>query len=359
MTKSELLKLLKPIDGSPNYSNLPIVYNKPMNVESVNEFNEITSIIEGMKIRTIERSSSNGISIKGVRKYISQWDWLFNTWSVEITLMINKGGVLLGGRFQIGRVKVEAKDKDFASGRQCLRRFRKDCADKGIDLKALELKGDEGKKVKTTIEAPYIDISYGIEDSVFNNAHHIDFHSSHIAGMVKYYPQLKPVFDMYYDNRHDNEAYKRQLVITWGALQSACLCRSKWAHISRDGIHDTNERLKEITERLKASGRTILAHNTDGVWYRGEIYHGDGEGDKMGEWQNDHKNCMIRFRSVGAYEFIEDGKYTAVVRGLIGYDSIEPDRSKWKWGDIYKGDSLMFYIDPDKRRIQRRIVKNV
>ena len=359
MKKSDLLKLLKPIEGVPNYSNLAIVWNKPMNVESVDEFNEITACVEKLHIYSIERTFSNGISTKGIMKHVSQWDWQYNTWSVELTLILNENGCLYGGRFQIGRIKVAVEDKDFASGRQCLRRFRKDCVDKGIDLKALELTPEEGKKVKATIEAPYIDITFGIEDSVLNNVHHIDFHSSHIAGIVKHYPQLKPVFDMYYNNRHDNEAYKRQLVITWGALQSSCLCRSKWAHISRDGMHDTNERLKEITERLKANGRTILAHNTDGVWYQGEIYHGEGEGDKMGEWQNDHKNCMIRFRSVGAYEFIENGKYNAVVRGLIGYDSVEPNRDKWKWGDIYKGDSIQFYVEPEERRILRRLVKNV
>lgn len=359
MKRNDLLKLLKIIEGEPNYSNLSIVYNKPMNVESVKEFNNITSSIEKMRLPLIERTISGGISTKGIKKYISQWDWRYNTWSAEITLILNDDGFLYGGRFQIGRVKTDEKDKDFASGRQCLRRFRRDCVDKGIDLKALELTPEEGKKVKATIEAPYIDITFGIEDSVIHNAHHIDFHSSHIAGIVKNYPQLKPVFDMYYENRHDNEAYKRQLVITWGALQSGCLCRSRWANISRDGMHDTNERLKEITKRLEDNGRKILAHNTDGVWYQGEIYHGKGEGDKMGEWQNDHVNCMIRFRSVGAYEYIENGKYTAVVRGLIGYDSVEPDRNKWKWGDIYKGESILFYIEPEQRRIKRRSIKNV
>ena len=38
------------------------------------------------------------------------------------------------------------------------------------------------------------------------------------------------------------------------------------------------------------------------------------------------------------YEFIEDGKYTPVVRGKTKLDRVKP-RSEWQWGDIFKYDA--------------------
>jgi hypothetical protein len=90
----------------------------------------------------------------------------------------------------------------------------------------------------------------------------------------------------------------------------------------------------ELSEKLEKSGRKILGYNTDGIWYQGEIYHAFGEGSALGEWENDHCNCLFRSKSDGAYEFIEDGKYHPVVRGATRLDSIM-DRENWKWGDIY------------------------
>lgn len=355
MKKNELLKHMKLIDGLPNFRLLPVI-SKPLNEPNVDWFNSIMGWIHKNKLPKIVRTPSGGISTFRLKKYLSQYDWVATSWLFEITLLLNIKGNMYGVRFQLGRANTEDGSTKFTTGRQVLKKFRQDCAKMGIKLNKMALPIGEGKKVKETIEKPYIDIAEGIENKIFSNVHHIDFHSSHVAGMVKYYPELKPVFDKYYELRHKEEAYKRQLVLTWGSLQSPLLCGAKWAHIARDGIHDTNERLQEITNRLVASGRRILAHNTDGVWYQGEIYHGDGEGTKMGEWQNDHTNCTIRFKSVGAYEYYEGDKYTPVVRGLIGYDKTQPDRSKWHWGDIYNGETLMFYADYENELIIKKEV---
>ena len=67
--------------------------------------------------------------------------------------------------------------------------------------------------------------------------------------------------------------------------------------------------MRELAKQLKDSGRMVLAYNTDGIWYCGEIYHGEGEGNGLGQWSNDHTNCTIRFKSAGSYEYIENGKY--------------------------------------------------
>jgi hypothetical protein len=134
--------------------------------------------------------------------------------------------------------------------------------------------------------------------------------------------------------------------MTWGMFQCAGLHGAAWAHISRDGIKDTNDRLKEITKRLVAAGRVPLCYNTDGVWYLGEVYHGEGEGKNMGEWENDHINCKIRFKSRGAYEYIENDVYHPVIRGVSSYERVKPKKD-WEWGDIYQGIINEYSWDED------------
>ena len=87
---------------------------------------------------------------------------------------------------------------------------------------------------------------------------------------------------------------------------------------------------KKLAEILEKKGRIVLLFNTDGIWYKGAPYHGEGEGDGLGQWHNDHVRCKFRMKSAGAYEFIENGVYTPVVRGV----SLEK-REGWQWGDIY------------------------
>lgn len=92
----------------------------------------------------------------------------------------------------------------------------------------------------------------------------------------------------------------------------------------------------------------VISYNTDGIWYQGAVYHGDGEGDDLGQWHNDHVNCRFRAKSAGSYEFIENGSYFPVVRGKTRLDDLIP-RDKWQWGDIYQNeaDLMTFRIDSD------------
>ena len=92
-------------------------------------------------------------------------------------------------------------------------------------------------------------------------------------------------------------------------MQSISGCNARWAHLSRDAIKDNNDRVKKLAETLEKKGRMVLSFNTDGIWYKGPVYHGEGEGDGLGEWHNDHVNCKFRAKSSGSYEFIENKKY--------------------------------------------------
>lgn len=317
---------------------IPVIPNE----EGVDKFNRIYITIKNQpNIIEIERTDSGGISIAGIRGVSEQYGIIQLAWMLEMTIIIYFEGHVLGVRYQFGYPKLE---KSF-SGRRALNHAKKDCEKFGIDLESLAIKN--GLEVKKEIEKPKIWFDTDYKDMVLNNCHHIDRHSSHPAGMVKYFPILKPLLEYYYKKRNTNKVAKAQLVMLWGAFQSKSLCGARWSHIAKAGIHDTNEFVDDMMKKLRKSGRNVIATNTDGVWYQGEIYHGEGEGDDMGERHNDHTNCMLRFKSAGSYEYIENGNYTPVVRGRTTLDKLK-DREHWEWGDIYKGASVMYEFDLNK-----------
>ena len=72
-------------------------------------------------------------------------------------------------------------------------------------------------------------------------------------------------------------------------------------------------------------------------------YHDENEGLELGNWETDHKNCFFIMASVGAYQYIEDGVCYTVVRGKCNLDSVEPDRTKWQFGDVLKMKDIAAY----------------
>ena len=57
-------------------------------------------------------------------------------------------------------------------------------------------------------------------------------------------------------------------------------------------------------------------------------------------------------RAVGVfgYEFVEDGHYEPVVRGITELDLIKP-REEWQWGDIFRNYKLLVPYFDDKEGI--------
>ena len=121
-------------------------------------------------------------------------------------------------------------------------------------------------------------------------------------------------------------------------MQSSII-HARYARLSRDAIHDNNRRVYELAERVRAAGYIPLLYNTDGFWYcdpehKGP-YHGAGEGSGLGEWHTDHHAEKWRAKSAGAYEYIENGEYTPVIRGRTRLD-LTQHRRDWQWGDIFE-----------------------
>lgn len=325
---NELLKLNHiPISRKVNYIKIPVTAF-PINEEGAHRFNEIYGYIKSLKLNNIVRTKSGGISIAKGNLKLPAWDLRNTTSCIEMTLLLAEGQ---------WRIQFRSVDKEKGSsiwGSTAFKVFKKTCAKYKINLDDYAI--SNGEEVKKEIESPRIEL-VGEANRIYRSVHHIDLNSSHISGMVKYHPYLREPFEEIYNKRKEKgkkEEYKAVLTHTWGFLQSTKMCGAKWAHISRDGIKYTNDKLDELTEKLVAAGRKILMYNTDGIWYQGEIYHDDTEGKALGQWKNDHTNCKFRAASKGKYEFIEDDEYHVVVRGETKLDKIKP-RSDWEWGDIY------------------------
>lgn len=240
-------------------------------------------------------------------------------------------------RLQVRTVNKDSND-DNLSGWKAFLTFKKICKKYNIELDDYAI--NNGEDVKKDIEKYIIDFGKDTKaHKIYYNAHHLDFHSSFPSGLVNTHSEFKPVIEELYNGRKTNPEFKYILNSTIGYMQSVDCCRAKWANLSRDAINDNNKRIRNMAEKLEENGCQILSYNTDGIWYIGEIYHDENEGKKLGQWENDHTNCIVRFKSKGSYEYMdEDGNYFPVVRGRTLLDDVK-DRSEWKWGDIYQEDA--------------------
>lgn len=314
----------------PNQMIIP-VNTFEMDEEGIKEFNSIFLYIKkmGKKLNPIIRTESGGISNKTI---FPAYDVRNTSTVIEITLIYK-----YMYRFQCRSIKQSAGIK----GRQAFIKFKKLCKQKRFgSINLDDYKISNGADVKETIEMPLIKMEHQfLIDEELDNVHHIDFHNSYPAGLVNTHPEFKDVVEYLYNKRKTDPECKAILNLTIGFFQSEKCCKAQWANLSKDAIADNNKRIIDLAEKLRASGRVIISYNTDGIWYFGDIYHGENEGDKLGQWHNDHINCKFRAKSAGAYEFIEDGVYYPVVRGHTHLDDLKP-RSSWQWGDIYNKDAV-------------------
>ena len=330
-------------DKELNYTKIP-VNHFDINESNVLELNKILEYCDKLKEENliIKRTKSGGISIKG--KFVSTlaYDVQVISSGLEITLLTYYYNIEyktmrnVQFRFQF-RSKIKNEDNEnVISGRKAFNIFNEKCIEYGIDLNNYVI--DNGKEIKKDIPSYIISKTNNAEfDKIYENAHHIDFHSSFPSGLVNTHPEFYDVVNYFYKRRKEDKKCKSVLNNTIGFMQSITTCNAKWANLSRDAIIDNNKRLWNLYFELKKSNRKPLLFNTDGIWYQGEIYHGDNEGKNLCQWENDHINCKLRIKSAGAYEFIENNKYYPVLRGHTLYDNIK-DREEWEWGDIYRND---------------------
>mgnify|MGYP003291023758 CR=1 FL=1 len=324
-----------------NYMLVP-VNNLGMNDEGIKEFNELYFYARNNIKNRFVRTPSGGISVARGNLRGQRWDVRHTNALVELIFTVPAGKVY---RFQIGAGR-EKRDKNQISGRKAWATFKEICTKFGVDIEQFKISPEEGKKIKQEIPNPPIDVKEEVVNKTLVGCHHIDLNSSFMAGVARRFNNkalFEPINYIYENRKKDGETkekFKAILTHTYGFFQCS-LVKYQYSHLAKIALEFNNEFLAYLDKRLTETGRTVIAHNTDGIWYQGPVYHDAMEGIGLGQWKNDHKNCTLRFKSKGAYEYIEDGKYTPVYRGISSYERIKP-REKWTWGDIYKGYELQY-----------------
>ena len=311
-----------------------------VNDENVDLFNDILNKLRNNKDYTeVERNEKCRLTFYDICFKLPCYCYFYTNSFAEL-FIADIDGIY---RIQLKHVPYDDKDKP-VWGRKAFSQFEKMLEEDGINLKDYAI--ENGKEVKEEIEMPLIKLGdFAFTDAIYKNCHHIDFHNSYPGGLAITHPEFRPTIEKLYKQRKENEIYKSILNLSIGYMQSRWISY-KYAHLSRDAINNNNERVRTVAKDLEDNGRLILLYNTDGIWYSGDIWHGNLEGKNVGEWENDHTNCTLRIKSAGSYEFIEDGKYNPVVRGYTNYDKEKP-RENWEWGDIYKTGANSYIFTPD------------
>ena len=247
-----------------------------------------------------------------------------------------------------GRARVQydhgqvVQEKNY-SGHKAFTRLNREFKKDGIDLSNYYI--ENGKEVKDTIPKPLITLCI-LPNITYTNVFHLDINSAYPYAMTIIVPEWKKTIERIYDGRMNNSMNKLILNMSYGWFQ----CRYfgyKLAHISKFCIEYTKKYLATITEELLKNGCSVICYNTDGIWFKCDEPSYIEELEKktcyrLGGYKLDHKNCSIRFKSSGCYEYIEDGIYTPVVRGRTNLDDLKP-RKEWQWGDIYKAIPHIYY----------------
>lgn len=333
-----------PLSGI-NLTEMPLV-RLQFNDEDVKKFNEL--YLYAKDLPTHDRSKSGGISLHHL--HVPSWSMIEGKAAREIVLLCAEGQY----RVVIGARKIAPKD---IPGRAAFHRFRDICQQFGIDIDSYAI--DNGLEIKQQIQKPHISISHEAlkfdwigQGANLNDVHHMDINSAFMAGIAHAFPDLYgPINYIYMRRKEDDPINKAILTHSYGFMQSQwCVINGRGyalSHLSKAALDWTNNFIEEKIARLRASARTPILTNTDGIWYTGKLYQDEDEGYVIGRWKHDHKNCLFNMRSVGCYQYIENGIYYPVVRGYTGLDQMKP-RNAWIWDDIYR-TSISAYRWTDER----------
>lgn len=323
-----------------NYKDIPINLI-PISEAGAASFNAIITAIHAAGMSKICRSPSGGLSYS-IRDFSPpMYDIRALGSCIELTV------VAASGCFRVQfRNDFRAEEKDKYSGSTAWRIFTRELESDGINIEKYAILN--GADIKVTIPSPKLSLE--VAPGVYENAHHLDIHSAYMASIADAFPELRPTIKRVFDARKYNPGMKAVLTHSFGYMQSAML-DYRFAHLSKAAIVGTINKLNSISEKLRLTNRRILAYNTDGIWYTGGIFHGDGEGRDLGEWSNDHVNCTIKFNSIGTYGYIENGTFTPVVRALRALDKVKP-RDQWTMNDLdHLGESIGFALDLKNEKI--------
>lgn len=320
--------------------------------ENLEEFNEIYQYAKA-NYKKVNSTPSQGISNKVSERLHERYFIVKGNQRFELIIICSEGCY----RFLLQNKKQKGND---IPGQQACRSIYNWADSYNIDLAKYICK--DGLEEKKQIERPHIQVLQRLAlNKHLEHVYHIDFRSSYASRICEAYPELKPMYEDIFEHRKENNGYyKHVLTNSIGCWQSAyCVdwfTRHKtvpyqFANLSKIAINGTRAKIEEMIKKLKRKGMIPLLTNTDGIWYYSEngAYHDKNEGEKLGNWQNDHIDCEFLMTSEGRYQYKENGVCTTVVRGLCNLDAVQPNRDKWEFGDILNIDQMFTYrFDEEK-----------
>lgn len=350
MTEDDLKKYKKcRWSEAPNKNRIPKTVFGP---EDIDTFNEIYDFCRE-NYHKVNPTLSGGIPYNNKCKHVQRYITVTTAISFELVVCT------LGGCYRFILMTANKPEENCVSGSEALRillHMSKKFGVFGTFLNNI-CDAEEGRRIKNEIESPEITlIRKAYRGKEFENVHHIDFNSSYASRIVEAFPELKEMYEYLYENRKEhNGFYKHILTNSVGAMQSPycyditeahLLKRARYqlAKFAKIAINGNNAKLDEMCFKLEAAGRKPLLLNTDGIWYKGEIYEDENCGPNLCQYKNDHKNCRLYIKSEGAYQYIENGVVNTVLRGSSKLDKLKPDRSTWKWREIDEIDNINTYI---------------
>lgn len=342
-----------------HYSHIVVTKNMnqntiPITILDISEsgmelFNYISSLLRKIKLPRLIRTPSGGISTKTIPL---GYDIRAIGSCVEITILFH-----VALRFQFRSDINKADNENAITGSTAFKLFKQTCEKYNIDISKYYI--DDGESIKKTIPAPYAFVCRNKELKIWRkHVNHIDLHSAYMGAIAKEIPELFAPINELYLGRKENPVNKGVLTHSFGYFQSKII-NYKLANLSKIAIEKTIEKLEELTVHIKEAGGFILAYNTDGIWYYGDVFHGKGEGDNLFEWSNDYVNCDVYFESIGRYAFkgmdIKTNKIVekVIARGKYALDKIKP-RNEWTMRDLLEnklGEKSTFLFDSEKELI--------
>lgn len=333
-------------DLRPNKLRIPI---NRLHFEDYEEFNRIYQWARE-NLMEVQPTPSGGFPY-GYCKYRPRYTIVGSPISVELVVWTYE----FAARFLVtNKIRVEGNT---ITGRQALKTLKKTAEDFGVidTFLGQMVTKEEGLKIKETIDSPLIDfVNPNYERLEIPNCHHLDFNSAYASKIAEKHPELRPMYEYLYEKRKENNGlFKHVLTNSIGAMQSQyCINFGRddfnqfstpyaLAQFSKEAINGNVLQMHDYVNKLIQAGREPILLNTDGIWYTGDLYHDELEGEHLGQWKNDHKNCLFYAKSKGAYQFIENGVVKTVLRGYTNLDNIKP-RDQWGWREIDKVSIVMY-----------------
>lgn len=290
---------------------------------------------------------SGGISKKstsdGPYRYILRSN---RTSLVEIIVRDERGTTRVMYRNALKEKQVVNQDKQemkVLSGKKALGILIDELKKDNIDLYDYQISKEEGLAIHTKDKIMNPRLIKVLDDNdidkVLENCHHLDLNSAYPAGLAINYPEFNTTLTRLYNKRKDIPEYKQVLNLSIGVMESK-ITGFKWNHLAYKSHEWTNNQIYIMMSLIERRGGRPILLNTDGIWYQSDLPININESGELGGWKHDHKQCKLRVKSSGSYEFIENSVYTPVQRGFTLLDRSKP-RELWQWGDIYQEEAKL------------------